>query len=271
MGKKSAKGRLPIGDKRILGGLVLLLLATLIVCVSCASRGTEGDGANVQTDAAHLSETDGDDAAETAEPATPAPLPELEPKSPLQVNVRVFVPGTDVLPGFVGHYDVEIIGSVQFRGKTFTDPVFSYGANRSQDGIGNLEIFDAADTADVYAVGEYAPCYFGCTLYQWHFEIDDEDRLDDFLSAMDEIIATSVQHPYAKNGLMCTIVSDNTFSRYQRSRTNCFYAAALWMFRLGDPTLLGILRASESGWLEDVLPATIVAEYAYYLEPISMQ
>ncbi len=270
MGKKPLRKGVSAGDRRMVAALALLLVAILIACMSCGEP-KEGD-ASIQAGAARLSADGGSEATPaTAAPATAAPLPELEPKQPLQVNVRLFVPKNDVLTGFVGHYDVEIVGSVQYRGRTFTDPVFSYGANQSEDGVGNLEIFDAADTKDVYAVGDYAFSYYNCDVYRWPFEIGDSDRLEDFFEAMDGVIVTSVPHPRSENGLMCTISSANSFSKYQRRRTNCFYAAALWMFRLGDPTLLGILRASESGLLPDVNPTTVAAEYGHYLEPVSVK
>lgn len=176
----------------------------------------------------------------------------------LQVSVRIFVPDEKMPFKGVGHYDLEIHENIAFRGLTFVNPVFSYRCN--SDGTGRVEIFEAADSETVYAEDSA-----GFNLYQWNFEISDVEQLNSFLEALDDSIDTVNAHPAVDHGIQCSFVRDSAFYTYQFESVNCFSAVAQWLYRLGDPTLMGIQGAVNEGLLSNVFPSTIVCEFAQYL------
>jgi len=174
----------------------------------------------------------------------------------LKVYVRAFVPGDDTPFMSIGHYDLMIKGKVEFRGKVFTNPVFSYRMEDSR-----LDVFNESATSKVYDHGR-GDYYYDCKLYQWHIETVSSTTLASFLKGLNGIIASSSRHPETSTGIKCRIKSSNAFSKYRATSTNCFSAVAVWLKGLGDNTLVNFGYAVKNGNYPDYFPTTLVKKYS---------
>lgn len=174
----------------------------------------------------------------------------------LKVYLRAFVPGDDTPFKSIGHFDLMIKGKVKFRGKSFTNPVFSYRMEDSR-----LDIFNESSTGRVYdhSKGDY---YYDCDVYQWQIETISKSTLAAFLNGLNGIIASSKRHPETSAGIKCRIKSSSAFSKYRPASTNCFTAVAVWLHAMGDDTLMNYGYAVKNGLYPDYFPSTLVKKYA---------
>lgn len=174
----------------------------------------------------------------------------------LKVYVRAFVPGNNTPFKSIGHYDLMIKGKITFRGKTFTNPVFSYRMEDSR-----LDIFNESASGRVYdhAKGDY---YHDCDVYQWHIETISAETLAGFLKGLNSIISSSYRHPETSVGIKCRIKSSCSYSRYRAKSTNCYTAVAGWLKSMGDSTLVNFGYAVKEGTYPDYFPSTMVKVFS---------
>lgn len=146
-----------------------------------------------------------------------------------KANVRIIVPPAVVNNvEYVGHYDLQLSGSVNMMGKNFVNPVFSYRRKESK-----LDIFNQSDSSLIYKSKDYR----NSTIYEWSFTIANDAKLNEFCQLIAGEISGYINHPDCTDGLKCTIRSDNVFSEYDLITTNCFRAVATWLNALGNYTL----------------------------------
>ena len=158
------------------------------------------------------------------------------------VNVRLIVPGENADAGFVGHYDMQIMGAITIGGKSLNNPVFSY---RTLDG-GRLDIFDGDKSSTVYCYysdgSGLNDTYARCDVYKWT-TIASANDLTNFIARLTETIANAESNLDGR-GWKCKLKEGSPFQRYLLNYYNCFHAVAVWMKWLGE-TRFSIIHKME--------------------------
>lgn len=175
----------------------------------------------------------------------------------MNVYVRAFVPGRGGNFGSIGHFDLMIEGTVEFRGRAFVNPVFSYRMEDSR-----LDVFSERDSGKVYPHATAADYYYDCDIYQARMAVADQDQVEDFLKAIGGMVSSAKSHPSASGGLKCTIRSSSEFSKYRLTSVNCFYAVAMWMKGFGSTGLINYYYAAHRGECPVYTPAAIVDAFS---------
>jgi len=168
----------------------------------------------------------------------------------VNVYVRAFVPGSKTPWKSIGHYDLMIEGVVEFRGKTFKNPVFSY---RMEDSC--LAVFNEADTGKYYPHRTQADYYYDCDIYQCRFTVEDVGDVKAFLKSLNSSISSSTKY---SGGLKCRFKCGSEFYQYKTSSTNCFYAVASWMKVLGHDGLMKYYKGAHAGKYAIYTPKNLV-------------
>jgi len=170
------------------------------------------------------------------------------------VNVRVMIPNASkgVDPDFLGHYDLQIEGTVEFENRTFTDPVFSYRSD------GTVDVFDGNKSSLVYNThtGNRYRC---CDVKKWTFQIEAAPYYE-FLEALESTIASvRTVDASTSNTMECTLVEGNPFKHYAKEYYNCFAAVSLWVKAMWVNRLRTIFNTAHSADIQEYKPAVMVA------------
>lgn len=132
-----------------------------------------------------------------------------------------------------GYYDLQIVGTINFHGVTYTNPIFSYG---STNGVGTVSIFNRSISNAVYK--DYLPFrgyHYNDTTSSSTTQYNAFIKL--FLSCIDLNSRTKVT-VYKKNGSVAGYLYrynvTSSYSSYNEKYRNCFTAVGLWVSELGD-------------------------------------
>lgn len=142
-------------------------------------------------------------------------------------NVRVMVPGEGAKEDFPGHYDLQLNANIDLYDRDFVNPVFSYRND------GTLDIFNQADSTNVYQSQNYK----SCSVYNWRFVIENNSRLDEFCNLIKSVVSSTERDGTDNVITTCYLKDGNVFKNYDFITTNCFRAVATWLNALGNYTL----------------------------------
>lgn len=137
----------------------------------------------------------------------------------------------------LGHYDIQFDGSYTIDGRSYTNPVISYGGGDGNPG--KITIFNAAKTSTVFAGKKFQAYSFSFTATSSAVQSCINSILS-YLNTNNETQITSNAYRYN--------VTSGRYATYHLSSTNCFSATATFANWLGYSTLLGIYNAANGNY-----------------------
>lgn len=163
------------------------------------------------------------------------------------IIVRVMVPqeGESFSSGFVGHYDMQVVGNnISFLTDTYNDPVFSFGPHN--DDMGLLHVFNGNQSFSVYKKNSN---YEKCDVYKWTTVVSDEQYtafirhicgkiVEKYINPEEEKEAEENGEPLIGNRYYFSPYT--LFCEYHKSYVNCYRAVASWLNSMGINTLWNI-------------------------------
>lgn len=140
------------------------------------------------------------------------------------------------LSGELGHFDIQFDGTYTIDGRSYTNPVFSYGG--SNNNPGKLKIFNAARTATVFAGKKFKA-------YTYNFSTS--QNVNTVISNILSYLNTSSEDPITSNAYTYDVVR-GPFATYTLTSTNCFTATATFASWVGYNGLLEIAEQAGSNY-----------------------
>lgn len=166
--------------------------------------------------------------------------------------IRIMVPHDDntaVASGFVGHYDLQIVGTnLSFMNESFNNPVFSFEPQKSTS-VGLLHVFNGSDSSLVYP--ENDDRFIKCDVYRLTEQISDAQYAK-FLNHLYGSISERYEpsNPQDAVGFYYCYPSTNIFYKYSKYYVNCYRAVATWVRAMGIDSLWNIFAAAYPEHLE---------------------
>lgn len=136
----------------------------------------------------------------------------------------------------LGHFDIQFDGTYTIDGRSYTNPVFSYGGGNNNPG--KLTIFNAARTATVFAGKKFKA-------YTYNFSTS--QNVNTVISNILSYLDTSNEDPVTSNAYTYDVVR-GPFSTYTLTARNCFTATATFASWVGYNGLVEIAEAAGTNY-----------------------
>lgn len=141
-------------------------------------------------------------------------------------TVRIYLQFSGKIPNYdVGHYELQVEGQITVHGKSYVNPILSYGVKGN-----SLDIFNngAQGLTDNWML---------CTA-AFDFDSGKLALLENWLNSCCGTTYTVGEVPGGISDRYYVEYGD--FHKYETERYNCFAAVAVWCELLGNPALKGI-------------------------------
>lgn len=136
----------------------------------------------------------------------------------------------------LGHFDIQFDGNYTIDGRSYTNPVISYGGMNNTPG--KIKIFNAARTATVFS---------DRTFKAYTFSFSTSENVNTVIARILSYLDTSSELPITSNAYQY-IVTSGPFATYTLTATNCFSATATFASWLGYDTLKQIFEAANGNY-----------------------
>ena len=178
----------------------------------------------------------------------------------MKATVRIFVPKNN---DWIGHYDLQISGTVKVNSVNRKNYIYSYGPRRKPDGSKEIKSVDGEDktVASVYmytdsmtkTILKEAAAGASCELYTISFNITNDD-IKRFQKNINMYVGGKVYtslHQYNVSG---------PFEYYSYKYANCFKATAYWCNWLNNPMLMKIYNKYKTKY-QKYMPTALKKTY----------